>query len=139
MLVAGVGRDIPQTPRWRAGSDSRTTAFVLTACLISLEMTGNNIDAIVRYSSAPSIRDETEQLTSVRNISSSVHGALNSLGKGVISSTNLVYSKGATSIMSAVSGSILLISHKSFRRCWTYLNILNFLNLHESPPTFPTH
>jgi hypothetical protein len=110
MLVAGVGRDIPQTPRWRAGSDSRTTAFVFTACLISLDMTGNNIEAIVRYSSASSTRDEVKQLTSVRKISSSVQGALNSLGKAVISSANLVYSNGATSNISAVSGSILSVS-----------------------------
>jgi hypothetical protein len=79
-------------------------------------MTGNNIDAIVRYSSASSIRDETEQLTSVRKISSSVHGALNSFGKGVISSTNLVYSKGATSRISAVSGSILHINLNPLRK-----------------------
>jgi hypothetical protein len=46
-------------------------------------------------------------------MSSSVHGALNSLGKEVISSANLVYSKGATSRISAVSGSILFISLKS--------------------------
>lgn len=44
--------NIPQTPRCKAGSDSRTTAFVFTACLISLDMTGNNIDAIVRCLSA---------------------------------------------------------------------------------------
>jgi hypothetical protein len=116
LVIAKTGRDTPQTPRWRAGSDSRTTAFVLNACLISLDITGNNIEAIVRYSSASSIRDETEQLTSVRKISSSVQGALNSLGKGVISSANFVYSNGATSSISAVSGSILFISLKAFRK-----------------------
>ena len=83
-------------------------------------------------------RIQIRQLTSVRNISSSVQGALNSLGRAVISSGSLVYSKGATSNISAVSGSILFISSRLLKG-WAYLNILKFLNLHESPPTFPTH
>ena len=67
------------------------------------------MEAIVRWDVSWALRiGKADRLASVRNISSSVQGTLNSLGKEVMSSIKRVYSKSAVSKISAVSGSILI-------------------------------
>jgi hypothetical protein len=95
-------------------ADGTMFGNVVFSYLSSLEMTGKSIDATVRYIVSHclfvSFAFGKGRRTSVRSISSSFQGALNSLGRGVISSVMGVSSNSPVSTMSAVLGSILSIS-----------------------------